>query len=143
MVPVPHAEILKRHVDTLCEAHGIECELGSRSAVASRRGRGPARTLHIRIPPVRGQVTYFVALHEIGHLVGSGRSAPRLEREAAAWRWALERSIVPPSDATRRRIGRRLRSYVRWAEARQHRRRPPTIPAASSPFWALLAELEA
>ena len=135
-------DILDRHVSDLCTAHGIARGNGSRSGRAIQRGRGRTRTLHIRIPPIRGQVTYLVALHEIGHLVGPGRSGTRLEKEAAAWRWAIEHSIVAPTDAARRSIGRRLRSYVRWAELRQHRRRPPSIPPSSSPFWTLLAALE-
>lgn len=137
------SEPLDRHIDELCAVHGIVRETGGRSGRAFQRGRGSARTLHIRIAPVKGQVTYFVALHEIGHLVGKGRSGTRLEKEAAAWRWAIEHAIVVPTDAARRSMGRRLRSYVRWAEFRQHRRRPPVIPPASSSFWALLAALEA
>jgi hypothetical protein len=82
-------------------------------------------------------------MHEIGHLVGPGRSGPRLEKEAAAWRWALANAIVEPTQASRRSMGRRLRSYVRWAELRQHRRRPPVIPPQQSSFWWLLAHLEA
>jgi hypothetical protein len=138
-----HAESLDRHIAELCAVYGIVRETGGRSGRAFQRGRGRARTLHIRIPPVKGQVTYFVALHEIGHLVGKGRSGTRLEKEAAAWRWAIENAAVVPTDAARRSMGRRLRSYVRWAELRQHRRRPPVIPSSSSRFWALLASLEA
>lgn len=137
------AEGLDRHIDELCAEHGILRETGGRTGRAFQRGRGRTRTLHIRIAPVKGQVTYFVALHEIGHLVGKGRSGTRLEKEAAAWRWALEQAIIVPTDAARRSMGRRLRSYVRWAELRQYRRRPPVIPAASSSFWELLAALEA
>ena len=66
-----------------------------------------------------------------------------LEKEAAAWRWALHESVVEPTDACRRRIGRRLRSYVTWAELRQYRRRSPVLPPPGSPFWSLLAYLEA
>jgi hypothetical protein len=133
---------LDRHVDDLCELHGIVRLSGTRGRAEVHRRDG-RRTVAIRIPPVRGQVTYFVALHEIGHLIGSGRSGTRLEREAAAWRFALMEARVEPTDASRRRIGRRLRSYVTWAELRQHRRRPPVIPAQESLFWALLAYLEA
>jgi hypothetical protein len=136
------AHVLDRHVDALCAEHGIERLEGGRGR-AIRRGRRAEATLHIRIPPVKGQVTYFVALHEIGHLVGPGRSGPRLEKEAAAWRWALATALVEPTDAARRSMGRRLRSYVSWAELRQHRRRPPVIPPGNSPFWVLLAGLEA
>ena len=92
---------------------------------------------------MRGQVTYFIALHEVGHLIGPGRSGTRLEKEAAAWRWALASSLVEPTDACRRRIGKRLRSYVTWAELRQHRRRPPVLPPRDAAFWPLLAYLEA
>jgi hypothetical protein len=131
-----------RHVDELCELHGIVRLEGSRGRAEVHRGNG-RRTIAIRIPPVRGQVTYFVALHEIGHLVGRGRSGTRLEREAAAWRFALRESRVQPTDACRRRLGRRLRSYVTWAELRQHRRRPPVLPQPGSDFWRLLSYLEA
>ena len=133
---------LDSHVDELCELHGIVRLSGSRGRAEVHRQNG-RRAVAIRIPPIRGQVTYFVALHEIGHLIGPGRSGTRLEKEAAAWRFALREARVAPTDASRRRIGRRLRSYVTWAELRQHRRRPPVLPPRESPFWALLAYLEA
>ena len=136
------AAALDRHVDELCELHGIVRLSGTRGRAEVHRRNG-RRTVAIRIPPVRGQVTYFVALHEIGHLVGPGRSGTRLDKEAAAWRFALREARVQPSDACRRRIGKRLRSYVTWAELRQHRRRPPVLPPPESPFWSLLAYLEA
>jgi hypothetical protein len=135
--------ILDRHIDELCSEHAILRETGGRTGRAFQRGRGRGRTLHIRIAPVKGQVTYLVALHEIGHLVGKGRSGTRLDKEAAAWHWAIEHSIIVPTDAARRSMGRRLRSYVRWAELRQHRQRPPVLPPVSSSFWTLLAALEA
>jgi hypothetical protein len=133
---------LDRHVDELCARHGIARLSGSRGRAEVHRRNGH-RTIAIRIPPVRGQVTYFVALHEIGHLVGPGRSGTRLEKEAAAWHFALRTARVEPTDACRHRIGKRLRSYVTWAELRQHRRRPPVLPPGKSDFWALLAYLEA
>jgi hypothetical protein len=138
---LPVAE-LDAHIQHLCDVHGVERRTGGRG-VAYRRGPAGRRRPGIRIPPVRSQVTYAVALHELGHLLGPGRSGARLEKEAAAWRWALANSIVPLSEHARRSAGRRLRSYVTWAQLRQHRMRPPRIPPAGSPFWALLAELEA
>jgi hypothetical protein len=135
------AVALDRHVDALCDAYGVVRLTGSRGRAEIHR-RGGKRTKVIRIPPVRGQVTYFVALHELGHLVGPGRSGRRLEKEAAAWRWALTVSLVQPTDACRRRIGKRLRSYLTWAERCQHRRNPPALPSPDSPFRALLAFLE-
>lgn len=137
------AAALDRHVQELCELHGILRLSGTRGRAEVHRSEGRRTAVAIRIPPVRGQVTYFVALHEIGHLVGPGRSGTRLEKEAAAWRFALREARVQPTDACRRRLGRRLRSYVTWAELRQHRRRPPVLPPSGSDFWRLLAYLEA
>ncbi len=133
---------LERHIEELCAQHGIEWQLGGR-ARAQVQGRAEQRKLVIRTPAIRGQVSYFVALHEIGHLVGPGRSGTRLEKEAAAWRWALAGARAQPTEATRRRIGRRLRSYLDWAERAQRRRRPPLLPAPASEFWTLLHSLEA
>jgi hypothetical protein len=138
-------EALDRHIADLCARHGIRRRDGSGRAVLIRvrhRDGRVERRLEIRVPPVRGQVSYFVALHEIGHLVGDGRSGRRLDKEAAAWRFALREALVEPTDATRRRIGRRLRSYVTWAEHRARRRTPPYVPPPADPFWSLLAWLE-
>ena len=137
---------LDRHIDALCEHHGIRRSRGGGRAVRMRirhRDGSIEQMLEIRIPPVRGQVSYFIALHEIGHLVGDGRSGRRLEKEEAAWRYALAHALVSPTDATRRRIGRRLRSYVTWAHLRSGRRTPPFVPPPDDGFWQLLGWLEA
>jgi hypothetical protein len=128
-------ELMDAHVEDLCREHGIEL-VGSASRGRAIRWRGGK--LEISIPPIRGQVSYFIALHEIGHLVGRGRSAPRLESEANAWLWALEHSVIEPTRATQRSISHRLRGYLEWARNRQYRRIPPRIPPRDHPFWALL-----
>lgn len=133
-------ELMEAHIAQLCREHEIEL-IGSSARGRAIRWRGGRR--EISIPPIRGQVSYFIALHEIGHLVGRGRSAPRLESEANAWLWALEQSRVEPTRATLRSISRRLRGYLEWARARQYRRVPPRIPAREHPFWTLLEELPA
>ena len=138
-------QTLDLHIDDLCAVHGVRRVGGRGRAVVIRvrhRDGRRERRLEIRVPPVRGQVSYFIALHEIGHLVGAGRSGRRLESEEAAWRFALSTALVAPTDATRRRIGKRLRSYVTWAELRARRRQPPFVPPPDDPFWQLLAWLE-
>lgn len=126
---------MEAHVEELCDRYEIELT-GSSARGRAIRWRGGR--LAISIPPIRGQVSYFIALHEIGHLVGPGRSAPRLEAEANAWLWALEHSAVEPTQATRRSIVRRLDGYLAWARNRQYRRVPPRIPERDHAFWALL-----
>lgn len=128
-------EILQAHIEELCADHGIELA-GSSARGRAIRWRGGR--LEIAIPPIRGQVSYFIALHEIGHLVGRGRSAPRLEAEANAWLWALQNCAVEPTEATQRSISNRLRGYLEWARNRQHRRVPPRIPPRDHVFWSLL-----
>ena len=126
---------MEAHVADLCAEYDIEL-VGSSSRGRAIRWRGGRR--EISIPPIRGQVSYFIALHEIGHLVGRGRSAPRLESEANAWLWALDHCVIEPTPATRRSISKRLRGYLDWARNRQHRQVPPRIPERDHPFWALL-----
>jgi hypothetical protein len=128
-------ELMEAHVEDLCRQNGIEL-VGSSSRGRAIRWRGGR--LEISIPPIRGQVSYFIALHEIGHLIGPGRSKPRLESEANAWLFALEHCVVEPTPATKRSISRRLRGYLEWARNRQHRQVPPRIPPREHPFWALL-----
>ena len=128
--------LMEAHIDELCEAHEIGLNGHSRRGRATR-WRGGRR--EISVPPIRGQVSYSIALHEIGHLIGPGRSAPRLEAEANAWLWALSNSAVKPTEATRRSISRRLRGYLEWAQNRQYRRVPPRIPPRDHVFWRLLA----
>jgi hypothetical protein len=130
-------EALDDHINQLCERHGIRREESARSGRAIRQRETGVRT--IRVPPIRSQLGYLICLHEAAHHLGRGRSAPRLEAEANAWLWALEHSVVEPTAATRRGIGLRLRSYLRWAESRQYRKVPPRIPAADHPFWTLVA----
>jgi hypothetical protein len=129
-------ELMEAHIEDLCRQHGIEL-VGSSARGRAIRWRGGR--LEISIPPIRGQVSYFIALHEIGHLVGKGRSAPRLESEANAWLFALEHTVVEPTPATLRSISKRLRGYLEWARNRQHRRVPPRVPPRDHVFWQLLA----
>jgi hypothetical protein len=128
-------DVMEAHIEELCRDYGIEL-VGASSRGRAIRWRGGK--LEISIPPIRGQVSYFIALHEIGHLVGRGRSAPRLESEANAWLWALDNSVVEPTLATLRSISRRLRGYLDWAHSRQYRRVPPRIPPREHAFWSLL-----
>jgi hypothetical protein len=54
------------------------------------------RAVILSKPPTTG-LAYTIAMHELGHCVrGPGWSGERfLDREASAWEWALEHSILP------------------------------------------------
>lgn len=121
------------HIWALALDAGIDLEW-------SRNGRGHAmmRERKIVVPPIRGQVSYVTALHELGHFLGHPRSGlVRLEEEALAWRWALANSEEDLTVATWRSIERCLRSYL----ARALRRQRMTVPGRDSEFHRLLTEV--
>jgi hypothetical protein len=137
--------VLETHVLELAGAAGIELEFSTtRRARALRPSPSRGRCARIVVSPVRGQVSYLVALHELGHLLSRGnRSMRQLEREADAWRWALDRSLVELTPATARSLQRSLESYLLRARRRARLGHPTraTIPDRSSFFWQVLAEL--
>jgi hypothetical protein len=139
LTPAVDVDALAAHVQQLAANHHVEVDVRPGSGGSARRARRgkPAR---IRIPEIRGLVSYYVALHELGHLVGRGRSGARLVREAAAWRWALGTAKVSPDRAVYRAIGKRLSGYYQWAWQRGGRPGCPTIPPPDHDFFALLAE---
>lgn len=121
------------HVWALALDAGVEVEW-------SKDGRGYASPSERRIktPPIRGQVSYLTALHELGHLLGHRKSGlVRLEEEALAWRWALANCEEDLTVASWRSIERCLRSYL----ARALRRERMTVPGDGSEFHRLLREV--
>lgn len=78
-------------------------------------------TSQIWVTPIKRQIDYLEALHEIGHIVdptcrATNRSAIPLSAEGGAWEWAMwhvDPDILPRlSDATRRHIQECWGSYV-------------------------------
>lgn len=126
----PLSERLGRDIVDAAAKHDIVLTVGPNvSECADRSGR------EVWIRPVRGRVSYFVALHEIGHVVGRNPKL-RLEQEVVAWRWALEHSIVEPTLGVWRMIHRCLSAYV----ARAERWKSMKLPEPNHDFWGLLGE---
>ncbi len=103
--------------------------------------RRAERRLEIRVPPVRGQVAPRGAARDRppGGVRGGAATGSRARK--AAWRFALEEALVAPTDTTRRRIGKRLRSYVNWAEL-GGAGTATLIPPANDPSGRRTASLE-
>lgn len=128
------------HVAKIAQTHGIDIEVASTSHRGVAYRRQPRHGIDqpfIRIPPIRGQVSYFLALHELGHILGHGSGLVRLEEEALAWRWALANAEEDPSLATLKAIRRRVESYF----TRAYYRRRMTLPGEGSEFHSLLTWL--
>ncbi len=120
MRPDPEGRPISRVADRLA-AHIVELAYEHDIRII-HRGNGIAyrRRRLITIPPVRGRTSYFVALHELGHIIIQPEPKRRLDQEVAAWRWALEHALEPPTPAVARGIVRSLRSYRRRAELGIH-----------------------
>lgn len=80
-------------------------------------GRAWRISKHVAIPEVKTAISYALALHEIGHILGKNPPT-RLGREAAAWQWALDNAITwtPVMESKMQRC---LDSYDRWAKRRK------------------------
>ena len=101
------------HITKLCHQHGILVRPHSSG------GRASVSRRIIWIRPVKSAVTYAMALHELGHILGK-QPARRIDRELAAWEWA-KANVVLWDDRMDRERSTCLTSYVRWAERRQRR----------------------
>lgn len=128
----PTVAAMAEHVAALCAEHEIEVGPHSRGGRACRRERW------INIRPVKSEVTYAVALHELGHVLGREQSKPRLFKEAAAWTWARDNAIAwtPRMVET---MASALRSYADWAK-RKHdtfTSNAPRWPEREHAFWSL------
>lgn len=100
-----------RHVKVLAHSGGV-------TVVEKGRGSGRAwrKKRLVHIPPILSAVTYAVALHELGHVLGP-RGTARVERELLAWEWARE--VALEWDARHAATAHdRLVGYARWARRR-------------------------
>lgn len=123
------------HVSSLCAEHSITVE-----ERVSSGGRAYKKDRIILVKPVRSMITYFTALHEIGHIVhplGCGRGL-RLEQEYHAWDWAIEQALVDPNEAVKKMIHRCLSSYIRKAQRSVRMK----LPTTEHPLWDMLRTMQ-
>lgn len=132
------------HIEQLCLAHRIGW---THTDGAGSHGRADTEARHVLIPPTTRVRSYYVALHEIAHCVlGYDEDQPVAPQEVAAWRWAVEQAIEPPSEGVKRHMFRVLWHYlvVDLSGARRTIRsasaRP--FPPPGDSFWAFLSSLD-
>jgi hypothetical protein len=110
-------EQMAAHIAKICKIESIEVSSHSSGGRAWRKGR------LIAIRPVKSAITYAIALHEIGHIVGPRQSGSRLDKEVGAWEYAMDKAIewTPTMNAT---MSKSLLSYLRWANRSKQAKRP-------------------
>lgn len=104
------------HIARICKIEDIEI------ASHSSGGRAWRRKRKIAIRPVKTAITYAVALHEIGHILGPRQSGTRLDQEVGAWEWA-EQNAIEWTHAMAEKRAKCLRSYLKWSEQSRRAKR--------------------
>jgi hypothetical protein len=100
---------LRRHVTEICDLQEIEIEWQEKH---DGRSLGPQMRI-IQVRPIKSAVTYAVALHEIGHVLGTHQGSRRKAvRERWAWRWAKRNALVWTP-----KMERTMRDCIEWYEA--------------------------
>jgi hypothetical protein len=118
----PLTDQLREHVEALLFEHMIDAQYGEGfSPRAARRGR------RVWLRPVRGRVSYYDALHELGHVVGVN-ARRRLDQEVLAWQWALENAPCAAQVAAES-----TGACSFWSPRRAPPRQRPRADRASSP----------
>jgi hypothetical protein len=93
------------HIARVCKIEDITVESHSTGGRAYRRQR------RIKIRPVKTSITYAVALHEIGHILGPRQNGTRLDKEVGAWEWA-QANAFEWTDSMTAKMQSCLRSYL-------------------------------
>jgi len=117
-----------RQISDLCKQYGIKHIV----LPYGKRGHGRVREKILYFPELTDEMSYLVALHEIGHVV-VGLNEIKLEREADAWAWALSNSLDPPGFECRQRLCADL--YRHMIEAQRDKL---PMPPKNHVFWKLL-----
>lgn len=101
------------HVARIADENGIEISGHSSGGRAYRKSR------KIKIRPIKSEITYAIAMHELGHVLGEQRGR-RIDKEVQAWEWA-EANALFWTTLMREKKRDCLQSYIAWAERKQER----------------------
>jgi antirestriction protein ArdC len=89
---MPAVSDLLAHVQRIAAANDIVIHFNARRPSEAFSLR---EFEEIETAPIRSNISYAVALHELGHLLGEHQHSTRaLVREKWAWRWARNNALV-------------------------------------------------
>jgi hypothetical protein len=110
---------MQAHINDLCERNEIEVRWCKRPSQAM----AVQACNEITIAPIKSDLSYAAALHELGHLLGRHQRSPRvLVREKWAWEWARRNALQWTP-----RMERHLRECLAWYSRRKWSRNPPDL----------------
>lgn len=121
----PRAKAFAAHIEALCEANRIKINYADMDEVAYISERA------VRIRPIKGDMSYASAMHEIGHILARWKGRPALVEETGAWLWA-EKNALTWTMPMRQLAARCLKTYYNT------RKRNDPVPDQGHEFWRLL-----
>lgn len=134
-------QLRQDHVQRLCAEHEIDLVVSS----SSNRAYANVKERTVRCRPITKTRSYYLALHEIAHLVqGHDFDAAAAPQEAAAWQWAYANAIEPPTKGIGADVLSKIWHYILTDIARSHDLDVPWIEPvapASDPMWNFIASL--
>jgi hypothetical protein len=93
--PVTVGEMRAHVAALLAPMERLDDALIVRTVKRPDKARAAFQLNEIWIPAIKSKISYAVALHEIGHMLGRHRLSPHiLTRERDAWRWAKAHALV-------------------------------------------------
>jgi hypothetical protein len=120
-------EVLRRHIEDIAAKCNIQIVYKE-----GYPGRAYHRERRIKISPIKSEITYAVALHELGHLLGR-RGRARIDKETFAWIWAKQNSLIW-TESMNDKMVRCLQSYVMWSK----RRKGAVVPQKGHAIFSLI-----
>jgi hypothetical protein len=99
------------------ERLAVDNDIYVRYMSASYPAKAFTSDAYIRTPPINGPVTYFTAMHELGHCLSEesrscGKAKDIIGDEAHAWLWALDNAMQSPSESVKKRIWKSFSTYI-------------------------------
>lgn len=100
---------MQTHINNLLKQHNITVEWKDNTA-----GRAWRKIKKVRLSPIKTDITYAIALHEIGHIAGK-QGKHRMDKEVNAWIWAKENALHW-TITMQKKANNCLTSYITWAK---------------------------
>jgi hypothetical protein len=122
---------LREHVEELAKAHEVEWRIAPEIPWIASEGDPEERWF--RSPPIRTEIDYLTAIHEIGHVAlglptfGLDGTTVIFENEEAVWLWALEHAILEHSNGASALIYGAFCSYEGHTAAFELRQRMRSV----------------
>ena len=117
------------HIEKICKEHDILICVWD--LPSSDPGWAYRETKEIFIRPIKSTISYAIALHEIGHVLGKYQYRSEIYNEAYAWLWAQENALEW-SELCQKTLKTCLKTYLFSHIADGH-----NAPDSSNKWWSI------